>query len=66
MKSMAHIHKDLGPNVCRNCINKKYKATLLPENCEYNYYPAECSSCGLKANIVTELHLIGKLKMLLK
>ena len=66
MKNMARIHRDLGSNVCRNCINNKYKATLKPENCEYYYYPAECSSCGQKANVVTELRLVGKLKMLFK
>ena len=66
MKNMARIHKDLGTNVCRNCINKKYKAKLLPENCEYFYYPVECSSCGQAANVVTELRLTGKLKMLFK
>lgn len=66
MKNMARIHKDLGSNVCRSCINNKYKATLQPENCEYYIYPDKCSSCGKTANIVIALRLMGKMKMLLK
>ena len=66
MVSMDRIHKDLGIHPCRKCINERYKAALLPEDCQYYIYPVKCTKCGDVHNIVIGLNLSGKMKLLLK
>ncbi len=66
MVSMNRIRKELGQQVCRRCINQKYKVNLEPQDCDYYIYPAECSVCKQASNIVTGLRASGKLKMLTK
>lgn len=64
MANMESIHEDLGPNVCRHCIKKRYKVDLRPEDCIYAHFPGNCSCCKEPHNLVTGLKLSGRLKLL--
>ena len=66
MANMKRITEKLGTNVCRRCINKKFKVNLEPKDCRCWMYPGECSVCGEVHNIVTERSPSGKMKMLFK
>lgn len=66
MANMNTIHKALGNNVCRRCIVKYYKVNLQPEDCRYAMYPDLCSHCGVIHNIVIDLNLSGKRKLMFK
>ena len=63
MANMERIHDVLGPNVCRHCIRKYYKVNLLPDDCIYEQFPAECSCCGEMHNIVAGLTFHGSFKL---
>ncbi|MBQ6595377.1 MAG: hypothetical protein IJH78_06975 [Clostridia bacterium] len=63
MANMQMIHEALGPNVCRRCIRKRCRVDLLPRDCVYAHFPADCSCCGKPHNIVIALKLSGRIKL---
>jgi hypothetical protein len=63
MVSMERIHRELGQEVCRRCIAKRYNVSLLPEDCWYDTYPHPCSICGEVHNIVIDLKRSGRRKL---
>lgn len=48
---------------CRRCINRRYRSSLRPEDCEYWSYMAKCSACGEICNIVDDLTPTGRWKL---
>ena len=65
MLSTSRIKRKFGDNICRRCINRRYKVHLTPKDCRYGYYYA-CRSCHELHHIVTDFTLSGHLKMLFK
>ena len=63
MVSMDRIHRELGEEVCRRCIAKRYNVSLLPEDCWYDTYPHPCAVCGEVHNIVIDLKRSGRRKL---
>lgn len=66
MLTMKRIHRDLGGNPCRRCINERYGTNLQPSDVGYFIYPVVCTKCGKPGNVVTGVKISGKLKSLLK
>ena len=65
MLRFSQIQKEIGPHVCRRCINNVYGTELEPDDCVYESpYPRRCSCCGEMRRIVVGLHLSGKLMLL--
>ena len=62
MRYTEKVNKGL----CRKCINEKYGADLLPEDCKYFTFPAVCPMCGKVNNIVVDVRLIGRRKLWFK
>ena len=55
----------MGKN-CRDCLNRKLGTSLEPKDCMYDLYPHVCSSCGQLRNIVVDLAIKTKMKLLFK
>lgn len=53
-------------NQCRECINGQYGLRLNRSDCIYLIYPTECSCCGQVRNIVADITLWGRCKILLR
>ena len=66
MVNMDRIRRELGESVCRRCISGFYRVDLQPEDCWYATYPHPCDHCGQIHNIVVDLKLSGKRKLLFK
>ena len=65
MLSMRPIERRFGRPICRRCINKTYHVRLIKADCVYGYL-YNCPVCNEDRNIVVDLRLTGKLKMLFK
>lgn len=67
---MVTIHKiqtRFGGNICRSCLNETYRANLERADCQYDYpFPTRCACCKEMKNIVTDLRLSGKRKLLFR
>lgn len=50
-------------NICRSCINSRYRIHLTPKDCKYGH-PGNCARCHNHRNIVIGFTFSGKLKML--
>lgn len=66
MLTMNRIRTKYGGNLCRRCINEAYQVQLQTNDCWYEYYPHVCPRCGEIHNIVNDLKLSAKLRLLLK
>lgn len=66
MTTLRQIHNDLGPNLCRACINEEYGTNLTRKECLYSNYQYKCSCCGELRNIVANISIKAKIKLLLK
>lgn len=67
MVNMERIKREFGIPICRRCINEEYHAALTPKDCVYgNPFPHKCPRCGETRNIVTDLNLSGKWKLLFR
>ena len=49
---------------CRECLNRKYHLSLATKDCEYIYYPRECRRCGEMKNIVSDVKMLSRWKLL--
>lgn len=58
------VYKKYGGGICRKCINREYHAKLVPEDCQYYYYPYACPSCGEVRNIVVGFRWQVRTRML--
>ena len=65
MLSVKRIKRRFGGDICRDCINRTYRARLDPEDCVYGYLYT-CPSCGEVRNIVVGLTPAGRLKLLFR
>ncbi len=52
------------PVVCRECINKKYRIHLTPQDCYYEPFRRECTCCRGMHQMIRKLTLAGKIKVL--
>lgn len=66
MLTMNKIRTKYGGNLCRRCVNEAYHVQLRSHDCWYEYYPHVCPRCGEIHNIVNDLKLSAKLRLLLK
>jgi hypothetical protein len=66
MAGMRSIHKALGKFPCRKCINKAFGVHLVPNDIRYFDYHEKCTSCGEACNIVADITLTGRAKLLAK
>ncbi len=62
---MGYIDK-VNKGICRKCLNEKYNAGLLPEDCKYLHYPMECSECHKVSNIVVDIRPAKRWKLWFK
>lgn len=58
--------KNYRGNICRNCLNRKLGTSLERKDCIYDLYPHECWSCRELRNIVVDLTMKTKVKLLFK
>ena len=66
MSVMDKINREY-KQICRRCINKEYDVELQPSDCIYAFpFPLRCSRCGEQRNIVGDLRISGKVKMILR
>lgn len=65
MLSIAKIKDKYGDNICRRCINRKYRANLQPRDCQYGYTYV-CPVCHKMHNIVVGFNMSGHGKLLFK
>lgn len=49
---------------CRECMNRKYHLSLATKDCEYIYFPRECKRCGEVKNIVRDIKIFSRWKLL--
>ena len=66
MLSLSPIIKRYGTNICRRCINRRYRARLLPQDCQYALYTFVCPICDKDHHIVVGLRMSGHMKMLFR
>ena len=67
MGSFANVKRKYESMICRRCINEEFSAALTPNDCIYGYpFPMNCNCCKEMRNIVTNLRLSGKIKLLFK
>lgn len=65
MLSAKRIKRRFGGDICRDCINRTCHVRLDPEDCIYGYLYT-CPCCGEVRNIVANLTLVGRLKLLFR
>ena len=67
MEHYRQIVQQYGGCLCRRCLNRELSAALRPRDCKYGYpLPALCPGCGEQRNIVTDLRVTGRLKLLVR
>ncbi len=67
MVTNKKIIQIFGGNVCRKCINKKYRIHLVHTDCKYELpYPALCPNCKEMKNIVTGFRFSAYIKSMFK
>lgn len=64
MASLRSIRRKLGKYPCRKCINEHYLVHLVPDDLRYFNYQEKCTSCGKAGNIVAEVTMGGRMKLL--
>lgn len=50
---------------CRSCINKEMHLNLQPQDCTYLRFQHVCKCCGEVKNIVREVNIRSRYKLLL-
>ena len=65
MLTTRRIKNKFGDNICRRCINRKYKVNLEPVDCRYGYHYM-CPCCKKVHNIVVGFSRSGRVKMLFR
>ena len=53
-------------NLCRSCLNRKYRIALEREDCVYEIYPHRCMRCGKVRSIVVDLRLKAKIRLMFR
>ena len=65
MLGTKRIIDRFGDNICRHCINRKYRVHLHRNECKYGHV-LQCPCCHESHHIVTGFKFTGQLKMLTK
>ncbi len=60
----GYFMKHLSDCFCRRCINRYYGISLTPDDCKYRYYTGKCLACLRPRNIVMDVKLSGRVKLL--
>ncbi len=62
----SYLKQNILGHYCRNCINKEYHLTLMPEDCIYMEYQYECKKCKKLHNIVYDIRKRSRYKLFFK
>lgn len=49
---------------CRSCINREFRLNFQSSDCIYMDFPYECNKCREQKNIVRDIRILSRIKLL--